>query len=49
MFYQKPVSSNEDKFARWLEKFGLIGFLFFFAKGMLWLLLPALLIMFGWE
>lgn len=29
--------------ARWLKRLGLAGFLFFFAKGMLWLVLPVLL------
>lgn len=31
----------------WLKKLGLIGFLFFFLKGMLWLILPFLLMHYG--
>ncbi len=30
----------------WLRRFGTFGFLFFFAKGLLWLTVPALLVMF---
>lgn len=30
----------------WLRRFGIFGFLFFFAKGLLWLTVPALLVMF---
>lgn len=30
----------------WLRRFGIFGFLFFFAKGLLWLAVPALLVMF---
>ncbi len=33
----------------WLRRLGLAGFLFFFIKGMLWLIVPALLILFGTE
>ena len=31
--------------ARWTRRFGVLGFLFFFVKGMLWLTVPAVL---GW-
>jgi hypothetical protein len=31
----------------WFKRLGLAGFLFFLAKGLLWLALPALLAMFG--
>lgn len=34
---------------RWLRRIGLAGFLFFFIKGMLWLIVPGLLILFGSE
>ncbi len=30
----------------WLRRFGIFGFLFFFAKGLLWLTVPALLVVF---
>ncbi|MEW5757541.1 MAG: hypothetical protein AB1810_14695 [Pseudomonadota bacterium] len=31
----------------WLRRIGLAGFLFFFIKGMLWLIVPAVLVFFG--
>jgi hypothetical protein len=31
----------------WLKRFGLVGFLFFLTKGLLWLTLPALLVALG--
>lgn len=31
----------------WLKRLGLAGFLFFLAKGLLWLALPTLLVVFG--
>jgi len=43
---------NEPKgFAKWIKRFGVAGFLFFFIKGLLWLIVPAVLIWFGisWE
>lgn len=33
--------------AGWFRRLGWIGFLFFFAKGLLWLTLPAILVYFG--
>lgn len=30
----------------WVRRFGIYGFLFFFGKGLLWLAVPALLVMF---
>ena len=32
---------------RWLRRVGVAGFLFFLVKGLLWLLVPALLMYFG--
>jgi len=34
-------------FAKWIKRFGVAGFLFFFIKGLLWLIVPAVLIWFG--
>ena len=31
----------------WLRRIGLLGFLFFFLKGMLWLTVPGLLVYFN--
>ena len=33
----------------WLRRAGLAGFLFFLIKGLLWLVVPALLVIFGYE
>ena len=32
---------------RWVQRFGIAGFAFFFIKGLLWLAVPALLAYFG--
>jgi len=40
--------SNEPKgFTKWIKRFGVAGFLFFFIKGLLWLIVPAILIWLG--
>lgn len=31
------------KLAKWIKRLGFWGFLFFFVKGLLWLLIPALI------
>ena len=42
------VEYAESKFQSiWLKRMGIAGFLFFLAKGLLWLAVPALLAMFG--
>ena len=49
---QESERQNESKgFARWIKRFGVAGFLFFFIKGLLWLIVPAILIWLGvsWE
>lgn len=33
----------------WLAKFGIAGFLFFFIKGLLWLIIPLLAVWGWWE
>lgn len=33
--------------AAWIKRFGVGGFLFFLIKGLLWLIVPALLVRFG--
>ena len=33
----------------WLKRLGLVGFVFFLVKGLLWLMLPLLLVWFGWQ
>ena len=45
---QQTESSNEQKgFAKWIKRFGAAGFLFFFIKGLLWLIVPALIAYFA--
>jgi hypothetical protein len=50
----EPISpdpeSNEKQsvFAKWLKRFGFWGFMFFFFKGLLWLIVPAVLIWLGY-
>ena len=44
----KPEMKNEkSRLAKWLGRFGLAGFLFFLFKGLLWLVVPAMLIWLG--
>lgn len=39
-----PESQKRDYAAvRWIKRFGVAGFLFFLIKGLLWLLVPALI------
>jgi hypothetical protein len=39
-----PVSeTGRSRFKRWLRRVGVIGFLFFLIKGLLWLIVPYLL------
>lgn len=36
-------------FATWIKRFGWAGFMFFFIKGILWLMIPSLLVWLGIE
>lgn len=42
---------RKNTFAKWIKRFGVVGFMFFLIKGLLWLIVPAVLIWFGvtWE
>lgn len=42
-----PAPPSEREATPWLKRIGLAGFLFFLVKGLLWLLVPALLVIFG--
>lgn len=45
---QKTERSNRTKsFARWIKRFGAAGFLLFLIKGLLWLIVPALVAYFA--
>ncbi len=39
---EKPQGERTDA-ATWLRRVGVIGFLFFLVKGLLWLIVPALI------
>ncbi len=46
------MQENEEQkqtslFAKWIKRFGVAGFLFFFIKGLLWLIVPALIAYFA--
>jgi hypothetical protein len=48
----KPMNQDKpqkrwEKLARWVKKLGVLGFLFFLIKGLLWLIIPALLAYFA--
>jgi len=36
--------SNMEQVWKWTKRLGVAGFLFFFIKGLLWLIIPAVLI-----
>jgi hypothetical protein len=40
-------TENTSTFARWFKRFGVAGFLFFLVKGLLWLIIPALVVYFA--
>ena len=48
---QSELSNQPKGSAKWIKRFGVAGFLFFLIKGLLWLIVPAILIWFGfsWE
>jgi hypothetical protein len=45
---QEQINEEKTQNKTWLKRFGVAGFLFFFIKGMLWLIVPALLAYFAW-
>lgn len=40
---EKNKAAMRHKLKNWLHKLGLVGFLFFFIKGLLWLIIPYLI------
>lgn len=40
--------SSGSRATRWGKRVGAIGFLFFLVKGLLWLLIPALIVAWQW-
>jgi hypothetical protein len=45
---QEVSEKRQSPIARWIKRFGVAGFLFFLIKGLLWLIVPALLAYFAW-
>ena len=45
---EEPKKRKCPAFA-WVKKFGVAGFLFFLIKGLMWLILPALLTYMGYS
>lgn len=39
---------NSSVVSNWIKRFGAFGFMFFLIKGLLWLIVPALLAYFAW-
>jgi hypothetical protein len=46
--HQFEETKQETTLIRWIKRFGVAGFLFFFIKGLLWLIVPALIAYFAW-
>lgn len=49
---QELESSTEERkstFAKWIKRLGFWGFMFFLIKGLLWLIVPGLLIWLGYS
>ena len=46
----KEIADTTQKSSpvKWIKRFGVAGFLFFFIKGLLWLIIPALAAYFAW-
>jgi hypothetical protein len=44
---ENEIKTAPRGFAKWMKRFGAAGFLFFLVKGILWLIVPALLVWFG--
>lgn len=45
---QEQPQKEKHLAAGWMKRFGVIGFLFFLIKGLLWLIIPALAVYFAW-
>jgi len=40
---QSETPSRQNQFIVWLKRLGVVGFLFFLFKGLMWLLVPVLI------
>jgi hypothetical protein len=45
---EQAEKDNPNLFAKWIKRFGFAGFMFFLIKGLLWLIVPALIAYFAW-
>jgi hypothetical protein len=44
---EAPDKKN-SRAALWIKRFGVAGFMFFLIKGLLWLIVPAVIAYFAW-
>ena len=44
---ERVEAKSKSTLARWIKRFGFAGFMFFLTKGLLWLIVPAVLIWLG--
>jgi len=42
MIFKLRQNATQSKLPKWLQKFGILAFIGFFVKGMLWLIVPVL-------
>ncbi len=45
---EKPKEKENPSTNKWLKRFGFAGFMFFLIKGLMWLVVPALIAYFAW-
>ncbi|HEY0051184.1 MAG TPA: hypothetical protein VGB68_17955 [Pyrinomonadaceae bacterium] len=50
IFMMMPETPEKRKFpaSQWIKRFGFAGFMFFLIKGLLWLIVPALVAYLAW-
>jgi len=44
---QEPMSDKSCPARSWIKRFGVAGFVFFLVKGLLWLIVPAVIAYFS--
>lgn len=49
MMITQETEKNVNPFNKWLKRFGVAGFLFFFIKGLIWLALLIAATYFGYD
>lgn len=47
MGMQEQVQKDTSRMRHWIKRFGFVGFMFFLIKGLLWLIVPALIAYFS--